>query len=315
MAVRERASFLAAKDCKIIDDKFIQFGTRNGKSDTNTYDRRLGYSSASGSTGLVLQSARASATSPAYEYGLLVESSLLFVGTGAGVKQFGLYLTGSRPSTSVMGGDSHDMQLKADYTNEAVNTPAGSYARGLSCQMNNKGAISSLQGGFLGVRQRSTGACSQLLGLQVDAKVDVGKLAPATELSGIRVELDLGDSVACAASYGVVVRNRTDGANTPPTAAFKAYNDGTTSCKGFTYGVDLYGTAARTALADIRLCSADSDALAGLILSGAGTDDATIKTDLTARGISAAHGSLYLSIVKGAGSAWSNKNGTWTVCV
>jgi hypothetical protein len=208
------------------------------------------------------------------------------------------------------------MQLKADYTNEAVNTPAGSYARGLSCQMNNKttGAITSLQGGFLGVRQRSTGACNALLGLQIDTKVDSGKTAPDTQLEGLRVEMNVCAN-SPAASYGVVVRNLTDGVYTIPTAAFKAYNDGTSSCKGFTYGVDLYGSAARTALADIRLCSADSDALAGLILSGAGTDDGTIQADLTARGISAAHGSLYLSIVKGAGSAWSNKNGTWTVVV
>jgi hypothetical protein len=311
MPVREHAAFLTKNNSKMGDDAYLHFGTKDALSNFVTFDRRLGYNS-SGQY-LILESYRESATSPAYAYGFVLDGTNLFTGTGA-VKQFGLYITGGRDS-AVMGGDAHDMQLKIDYTNSATNTPAGSYARGQSVQMNNKGAISSLQGGFIGVRQRSTGACPTLLGLQIDTKIDAGKAAPTTALEGLRVEMDLGDSNAPASSYGVVVRNRTDGANTQPTAAYKAYNDGTTSCKGFTYGVDLYGSAARTALADIRLASADSDGVGGLILSGAGTDDGTIQADLVARGITAAHGSLYLSVVKGAGSAWSNKNGTWTICV
>ncbi len=313
MAVREHAAFLTKHNSKCSDDAYIHFGTKDGHSNFATFDRRLGYNSSEQC--LILEGYREAATSPAYAYNLVLENTNIFTSTGAN-KAFGLYITGGRES-AVMGGDAHDMQLKVDYANEAVNTPAGSYARGISCQMNNSGsgAIGSLQGGFIGVRQKSTGTCPTILGLQIDTKVDAGKGDPTAAIEGLRVEMDLGDASAPASSYGVVVRNRTDGAATQPTAAFKAYNEGTSGCKGFTYGVDLYGSAARTALADIRLASADSDGLGGLILSGAGTDDTTIKADLVTRGISAPHGSLYLSIVKGAGSAWSDKNGTWTVVV
>lgn len=304
----------AAENTKFLDDEDLRFGSGSSAADESVSDRTIYYDSTE--QRLVFAATREAATSPAYAYGLVMDGDGLFAGTGAGVKQFGLYLTGGRDSAYVMGGDSHDMQLKIDYSNEAVNTPAGSYARGMSVQMNNKsaGEITSLQGGFLGVRQRSTAAAATLLGLQIDTKIDSGKAAATTAVEGLRVEMDLCAN-SPASSYGVVVRNRTDGVYTVPTAAFKAYNDGTSSCKGFTYGLDLYGADARTALAEIRLASADSDGLGGLILSGTGTDDTTIAADLAARGISAAHGSLYLSIVKGAGSAWSNKNGTWTVVV
>jgi len=313
MGTREHAAIVTRHTCKLGDDAFFHFGDKNGLHDYSEYDRRFGYSSGDVTFGFQAVREVAAGATQQYATGWTFDfDEVFFCGTGV-QKSWGMYLSGDRPDTAVMGGDANDMVLRLGYTNYAVNTPAGSYARGFDISLNNKtaGAITGLEGAFISVRQRSTGAIAVLEGLQIDAKVDSGKAAITSEITGTRVEFDICAN-APTASYGFVARNRTDGVYTVPTAAFKVINDGTSGCKGWNYGLDLYGSAARTALADIRLTSADSDGLGGLILSGAGTDDAGIKADLTARGISAAHGSLYLSIVKTGGKAFVDKNGTWT---
>jgi hypothetical protein len=320
MAVRQRASFLASKACKIIDDVYIHFGTKAGKSDVGTWDTKLGYNTSLGA--LALDCFRASATSPSYNYGFYVNGGTdqFFAHTGANKSRL-VYIGGTR-STVVAGGDSNDMLLDLGYSNYAINTPAGHYARGIQVSMNNRGTgeIDSLNGLFASVRQRGDGdAITSLFALKTDTITNVGGEVPSGEVSALHSEFQLetncpaeGDETG---GYGVIVIQRTDGVYTLPVAGFALRNRGTSSCKGWTYGLDFKDSRARSCLAEIRLASVDSDGLAGLILSGAGTDDTTIQADLTARGISAAHGSLYLSVVKGAGSAWSNKNGTWTICV
>lgn len=309
MPTREHAAFVTLNTCKLGDDAYLHFGSKDGLHDYTTWDVRFGYNSTD--QRVVFETYRAAATSPAYAYGLVFDGDNLFTGTGAGVKQFNLYLTGGRES-AVMGGDSHDMQLKIDYANEAVNTPAGSYARGLSVQMNNSsaGAITSLQGGFIGVRQRSTAAANTIRGLQIDTKVDSGKLAPDAAIEGLRVEMNV-----CAnsptSSYGVVVRNLTDGVYTLPTAAFKAYQDGTSSCKGFSYGLDLLSsTSVKTVdLADIRFSQTDGT-LPSILATGAATTDAAIVTDIGADSLWA-DGSLYLSVVDSYGDLFIKRADEW----
>jgi len=257
---------------------------------------------------------RPSATDPAYAYGQVWDNSSVFSGTGA-VKGMGLYLTGSRDD-AVMGGDANDMQLKIDYTNEAVTSPAGAYARGLSVQMNNKtaGVLSALQGAFIGVRQRSTGDCGSLEGLQIDVKIDSGKLAPTTEIRGLAVELNLCAN-APAASYGVIVSNITDGVYTVPTAAFKATNTGTNSCPGFSYGLDLMSSLAiasgKTVVdADIRFSQKDANELPCCLFTGTGTSDGTIVSDVGADTLWA-DGSIYIGVLDGAGTLWQKRNDVW----
>jgi hypothetical protein len=305
----------ASAGVKYLDDVSLFFGDGTSEGDESVGDVTLLFDSTD--QRLELTATRPAATSPAYAYGLVLDGDALFVGTGAGVKQFGLYLTGGRPDTAVMGGDSHDMQLKIDYANEAVNTPAGSYARGLSVQMNNSsaGAITSLQGGFIGVRQRSTAAANTIRGLQIDTKVDSSKLAPDTAIEGLRVEMNVCAN-APASSYGVVVRNLTDGVYTLPTAAFKAYNDGTSSCKGFSYGLDLMSSLAIASgktvdLGDIRFSQKDANELPCCLFTGTGTSDGTIVSDVGADSLWA-DGSLYISVVDGAGTLWQKVNDTWT---
>jgi len=298
---------------KYHDEEYLRFGDGTATADESVSDRSFYFESApdANTGGRLVLDCDAESTTLNYVTGLLVDLDDMFTAVGA-KKRWGIAIAGDR-SSAVMGGDANDMLLKMDYTNYGVNTPAGSYARGLSVQMTNRttGVLSALQGGFIGVRQRSSGDVASLEGLQIDCKIDSGMGAPSAEISGLRVELNLCAN-APAASYGVVVRNLTDGVYTLPTAAFKALNDGTSSCKGFTYGLDLLTAGQRTALCDIRLSSYDSDGVAGMILSGAGTDDTTIKADLVARGITAAHGSVYISVVKTGGLIYQNRNGTWT---
>lgn len=312
MAVRERVAVLASKDCKIIDDKYWHFGTKSGRADFADYDRRIGYNS----TDLCLdvdcvREAAAGATQQ-YARGFRVAGDSFFTGTGV-QKSWLMLIAGDRDS-AVMGGDSNDMLLKVDYTNYAVNTPAGSYARGASFQINNRttGAITSLEGMFIGVRQRSTGAVGTLEGLQIDCKVDASMTAISSELTGARVEFDVCAN-APSASYGFVARNRTDGVYTAPMAAFKAINDATSSCVGWQYGVDLMSAAGVKTVqhADIRFSQQDGNNLQSGMWIGTATDDTSIVADVGADS-TIADGSLYVSIVDGGGLLFQKRNDTWT---
>jgi len=311
MPLTNRAAFEAEEDCKVADDSYIQFGTRDRMDNKTTFDSRLGYDS--DEQRLTLDIYRASATDPSYGTGLQINLDNLFIATGAR-KCRGVTIEGDRAS-AVMGGDAHDMLLNVSYNNLAVNTPAGSYARGYTFQINNKttGAISAIQGGFIGVRQRSTGACPTLRGLQVDTKVDASKTAPTTAIENYRAEIDLGNSAAPAVSYGYVADNRTDGALTPPTAAFKAINRGTSGCKGFEYGLDLMSAAGQATVntAEIRFSVQDANDLPCIEASGSATDDAGIVAQVGADTLWA-DGSSYRSCSDGGGDYFIKKNDVWT---
>lgn len=312
MAIRERAAILASKDCKLIDDKYFHFGTKDGKNNLGTYDRRLGYDSTN--SRLELTIVREGATSPDYARGLYINggSDSFFAHTGAHKSRL-VYLSGTR-AAAVAGGDSNDMMLEIGYDNTAVNTPAGHYARGISVGLNNKtaGEISNLEGAFISVRQRSTGAVAVLEGMQIDCKVDASKAAITSELTGARVEFDVCAN-APDASYGFVARNRTDGVYTTPMAAFKAINDATSGCKGWQYGLDLgSGSGVKTVeLGDIRTSQQDANGLPCVIFTGTATSDGDIVTDVGADTLWA-DGSIYISVVDGAGTLWQKRNDTWT---
>ncbi len=299
---------------KFPDSIALGFGTATDGDNPAVFDRSILYDPTNGQW--TFEATRSDATTLNYERGLVLSLGAnddFFCHTGAR-KSWGLVVGGDRPDTAVMGGDANDMLIKADYTNYAVNTPAGSYARGLSVQMTNRtlGVLSALQGGFIGVRQRSSGDVASLEGLQIDCKIDSGMGAPSSEISGLRVELNLCAN-APAASYGVVVRNLTDGVYTLPTAAFKAYQDGTSSCKGFSYGLDLLSssTVKTVDLGEIRFSQTDAAGLPCVLFTGTGTSDGEIVTDVGADTLWA-DGCVYISVVDGAGTIWQKRNDTWT---
>lgn len=311
MPVREHAAILTKNNSKMGDDAYLHFGTKDTLSGFGTYDRRLGYSSADRS--LNLDVVRGDAATNEYETGLKITlgpANDFFSQTGAR-KSWGVRIEGTR--TAVMGGDANDMVLRLAHSNYAVNTPAGSYARGLDISLNNRtaGEITGMEGGFISVRQRSTGAVGTLEGLQIDAKVDSGKAAIASELTGLRVEFDICAN-APAASYGVVVRNRTDGVYTTPTAGYKLINDATSSCKGWDYGLDLMSAAGvkTVDLGDVRFSQQDAGNLPCVLFTGAATSDAAIVADVGADSLWA-DGCLYISVVDGAGKLFQKQNDVW----
>ena len=299
---------------KLIDGESLRFGDGTDTYDETVSDRRFYYEAApdANTGGQLILDCVADSTTTNYGTGLKVTGDDMFTSVGA-KKRWLVAINGGRAS-AVMGGDANDMLLKLDYDNEAVCTPTGAYARGLSVQVNNKttGVIAALQGAYIGARQRSTGAVGSLEGLQIDVKIDSGKTAATDEIRGLAVELNLCAN-SPAASYGVVVRNLTDGNYTEPTAAFKAINDGTSACEGFDYGLDLMSAAgvATVRLGEIRLSAQDANNLPCVIFAGAGTDDATIVTDIGADTLWA-DGSIYISVVDGAGTLWQKRNDTWT---
>ena len=309
----KRPIFLA-NGGKVDDDEYLHFGRKDGTNDLSTYDRALGYESApdANTGGQLVLDCVADSTTTNYGTGLKITGDSMFTSVGA-KKRWLVAINGGRDS-AVMGGDANDMMLKIDYDNEAVCTPAGAYGRGLSVQVNNKtaGALSALQGGFIGARQRSTGAVASLEGLQIDVKIDSGKTAATTEISGLRVELNLCAN-SPAASYGVVVRNLTDGNYTEPTAAFKAINDGTSGCEGFDYGLDLMSAAgvSTVRVAEIRFSGQDEDNRPLAYFSGVATDDAGIVAQVGADSLWA-DGSEYVSYLKGGGLKFQKRNDVWT---
>ena len=56
---------------------------------------------------------------------------------------------------------------------------------------------------------------------------------------------------------------------------------------------------------------ADANGLEAILTSGAATNDGDIVTEIGADTLYA-DGSLYVSVVDGAGTIWQKRNGTWT---
>ena len=307
---------LGSASHKLRDDQSLRFGDKTDEFDEVVGDARFYYSSADEK--FYLEILRPNQTDSVYG-GFTIDAGDAAGGffTHLGAKKSRLFkLDGERPVTgAVAGGDSNDMLAEFSYTNRALNSPAGHYARGLSVSLNNResGTIDSLQGGFWSVRQRGDGgAIGTLRGLQLDVVANVGGAAPSAGVEGLRVEMQLEANMP-AASYGVVVDNRTDGNYTEPTAAFKAINRGTSGCEGFDYGVDMMSAAGvdTVRLGEIRLSQQDTNNLPTVIFAGVATDDAGIVSQVGADTLWA-DGSLYISAVDGAGTLWQKRNDVWT---
>jgi hypothetical protein len=263
---------------------------------------------------------RKNPTDPTRVHGTVWELSDLFTGTGARQHR-GLSITGARTSGYVMGGDAHDMGISYDYNNYAVNTPAGSYARGLSLSLANRGSgtTSGLQGAFISTRQRGDGgSIVDQRGIAVDVVHDVGGAVATGREEGVRVEFSMhavGPTQATNRTTGnaaFVAHQRTDGvyANLPD--AYAVSNAGTSGCKGFRYGLDFYDSRAATCdTAEIRMQTADAGGLPCIIASGTAANDGAIVAEIGDDTLYA-DGSLFISVVDGTGTLWQKRNDTWT---
>ena len=252
------------------------------------------------------------------QYGFKVEMDDFFTSAASSSPQNrAMRISGDR--TTVMGGDAHDWLLELGYTNEAINTPAGSYARGLSVSLNNSdaGEIDRLEGVFISCRQRGDGdAITSLLPLRVDLVHNVGGEAATGIEAGVAVEIQMEANGPAHAdttgNAGLRIDQRTSGVYTNLPDGIQLRNRGTSSCKGYRYGVDFYDSRAATCdTAEVRMMTADAGGLPCVIASGVATDDAGIVAEVGADA-AIADGSIYLSVVDGAGTFWQKRNDTWT---
>ncbi len=109
--------------------------------------------------------------------GLKVEADNLFSAGSGATQSRAMRVQGDRAAANVMGGDAHDWLLEGAYTNRAVNTPAGSYCRGLSFAVQNRGSgeLGSMQAALFSTRQRGDGgAVPEQRVLRADLTHDVG---------------------------------------------------------------------------------------------------------------------------------------------
>ena len=260
---------------------------------------------------------RQSTTTPTRAHGIVVNFDSLFTGVGA-KQQRGLSMSGDRTSGYVMGGDAHDMGIVYDYTNYAVNTPAGAYARGASIALTNRGSgtIEALQGAFISVKQRGDGgAITNLKGVHVDLVHNVGGTAATGTEEGVRVEIQMeANGPAHADTTGnaaFIADQRTDGVYTNLPDGYALRNRGTSSCKGFRYGLDFYDSRAATCdLAEIRFMTADAGGLPCILASGTAGNDGAIVADIGADTLWA-DGSLYIEVADGGGNLWQKQNDVW----
>jgi len=251
------------------------------------------------------------------EYGMKFEMDNFFNSGGSSTPQNrAVRISGDR--TVVMGGDAHDWLLELNYTNEAINTPAGSYARGLSVSLNNSdtGEIDRLEGAFISCRQRGDGdAITSLLPLRIDLVHNVGGEAATGIEAGISMEIQMEANgpahLDTTGNAGLRIDQRTDGVYTNLPDGIQLRNRGTSSCKGFRYGLNFQDTRAATCdVAEIVMMTGDAGDLPCIIASGTATDDSGIVSDVGADTLFA-DGSLYISVVDGAGKLFQKQNDTW----
>jgi len=180
-----------------------------------------------------------------YAYGAVFNGDAFFL-AGAAKKTYLVHIGGDRAEGEVVTGDSNDALLRMTHFNSAA-CDSNFIMRGINGSLSNgdDGTLNLLEGINYSVRQRSTVAITALRAALLSVQADVGKGAINSEVKGLKVEMRLEQNMPsnCA---GVEVRNYTDGVYDLPTAAFAVKNDGTSGCKGFEYGLDMYDANAAT---------------------------------------------------------------------
>ncbi len=296
------------EDSRVLDDKYILFGTRGKDVDYLDWDARLGYNSAKHRLELKLK--RETTTFPNRNLGLHVDADELFIGEGAKQAR-AVVIEGERAATGVMGGDAHDFLLELAYTNRAVNTPAGSYARALSIQATNRdsGEIGSLQGALISTRQRGDGAeAGEQRVLRIDLTHDVGGAVATGWQEGIRVNMKIhavGPTPgASAGAAGITVNNDATGNYGNKPVGFAVRTIG----QQWSYGLSFFDETTETCeSAEIRMMSEGSGGPL-VIASGTASSSAAIITQLGA----VSDGSLYVEASDSGGKLWQKRSGTFT---
>lgn len=189
----------------------------------------------------------ASRASSDYAYGYTIDGSDDMLTGGDAQKSYLLYLTASRPVTAAATGDSNDALLRANFNNYAAND-ANFITRGINVSMGNRsgGVMGYLEGGALGVNNRSGSTSSNVSGLTVTVE-NYGTVSD--RFGGIDILMKNEGAVATT-EYGLRIRNENNSIGDSVGAAIKITDTGANT--GFDYWLDCYGATAAT-VAPIRL--------------------------------------------------------------
>ena len=229
-----------------------------------------------------------------YDRGIQIDGEDTFFIGGAAQKTRLLSLSGERPSGSAATGDSHDNIVNITFTNYAPRDTNPKMSN-INQQLTNRGSatLGELIGFSNTIRQRGDGGT--LRGMEcsyANLKLDVGGTVPTAHAWAYRAYFSFHgnaptDSAAFCAHQG------TDGVYTEPLAAFKVLNDGTSSCKGFIYGLDLYDTAQTWKTAPIRLGKVSTEDI--VITVGDFTDNADSGFAPGSLGLDTSDGLLFVT--------------------
>lgn len=255
---------------------------------------------------------KAGVTSRVYGFSVFADD-LFSAGSGA-TQSRAMRIDGERVAANIMGGDAHDWLLQLSYTNRAVNTPAGSYCRAISAEMQirDSGAISSLQSGMFSTRVRGdAGAVPEQRPLRADLTHDVGAAAAAGLQECFRANIKIQAHGAAhadtAGASAIVANNDATGSYNNKPNAFAVRSLG----QPFGVLLDFYDSRVKLADKIMRLPLVDSGGLPAYWFIGTQTDDNGIRGEVGADN-TIADGSKYTSISDGAGDEFIKKSDVWT---
>jgi hypothetical protein len=249
--------------------------------------------------------------------GLLIDAAndaSSFFSNGAGLRSYLLRVYGRRPAAFPLGAGGEgvdDAALYLIYRSYAADGP-NVQQRGLNAQVRKDGASGGSMGHLLGTNAQPA---VTLAGDCVVLTLSNEEYAAAT--GGVSGELDMvhthEGTNAGGGEFGVRIRNAKK--NGSQAGSFLKIQNDPSATTSFKHGIDMQGAAAAggvsTLLGDIVLGSKGATGRPAIIASGAAANDAAIVAQVGADALWA-DGSLYISVLDGAGTLWQKRNDVWT---
>lgn len=243
-------------------------------------------------------------------------SSSFFANTANAKRSYLLRIEAYRPSTLPMGdgvSGVDDAAIYAIYRSYAADA-AYTIQRGANINARHSGtSVGTVHGASIGT---NIGTSTVVAADVIVAVLNNENYGVST--GGVSGVLDLlhthEGANATDTEFGLRIRNAKK--NGSQTGAFVRIQNDTSATTFLKYGVDISGAAAAaggvsTLKGDVVLGTKDANGLPAIIASGAATSDATIVTQVGADTLWA-DGSLYISVLDGAGTLWQKRNDVWT---
>lgn len=209
-------------------------------------------------------------TDSAYDYAVRINTGTAFMSkAGAATKSYVLDVSGDRPSTAAVTGDSNDAIVKIGGNNYAAND-ANYVLRGLNAQINQRsGGTLGRMDHNLGVQNKVGGTITTLLGLTVTAE-NYGTLTGTDTFGGVDVVLK-NEAAVAATEFALRLRNENRSIADAVAAAVVVSSDQTENYvnTGFDYILDASGALITDSILKLADDGVAADAGSGTIGSAA----------------------------------------------